>query len=129
MSHPVSFWLVSSEVKKNLIKKKKPFYLSLWQLSSLAEANILRGRYKVMKNRICASFWIIIWIFYEAWLQNGHIWMGSDTTGCLQIRFDVYYSSWIRYYDLSFPYLAAQCITYVIDVCECTFGSVTTNSA
>ena len=77
-----------------------------------------------MKNRRSASFQITVRVFYDVWFQNGHIWMGSDITGYVQIGFGIYCSSWMRYYDLSFTYLAAQCITCVINVDVCVYVDV-----
>lgn len=64
------------------------------------------------------------------WFQNGHILKGSDTTECLWIELGVYYSSWIRYYDLSFTYLAnalcmwLMCVSCVYrDVCFSTLST------
>lgn len=59
-----------------------------------------------MKIRRFFSSSLTVGIFDEVWFQNGHILMGSDTTECLWIELGVYYSSLVRYYDLSFTYLA-----------------------
>ena len=80
-----------------------------------------------MKIRRLFSSSLTVRIFDEVWFQNGQILMGSDTTECLWVELGIYYSILVRYYDLSFTYLANASHTWLMFV-SCVYSDVFVNS-